>query len=118
MMPARRIYPSWLPPNPRERDELLRIRRLQAIALGWTVGFLPAGWILILITRSINFVVPLTVLWFVVGLLIAQRVTASRCPRCGERFCEKKEMPYWYGLFIRRCESCGLTLLRDNISNE
>lgn len=117
-MPPRRVYPSWLPPNPRERGELLKMRRLQVTALGWMIGFLPAGWVLILVTRSTDFVVPLTVFWLAVGLFIAQRVTAIRCPRCGERFCEKAELPYWYGLFNRRCESCGLSLVRDQMSNE
>jgi len=117
-MPPRRVYPSWLPPTPREHDELLKLRRLQVTALGWMVAFLPAGWVLILITRSADFVVPLTVLWLAVGVYIAGRVTASRCPRCGERFSEKAEMPYWYGIFNRRCENCGLSLPRDRTSGE
>jgi hypothetical protein len=117
-MPPRRVYPSWLPANPRERRELIKIRRRQILTFAWIVGFLPAGWILILITKTADFVVPLTVLWLVVGISVAYRVTVSRCPRCGEGFCGKTARPYWYALFTRRCEACGLSLPSDQASNE
>jgi hypothetical protein len=112
-MSARRAYPSWLPPNPRERDMLLKIRRMQTLVIIWFAGFFPAGWIVILATRSNSTFVPLTVLWIGVGVWLARRVTANRCPRCGENFCEKSQLPYWYGLFNSRCESCGLSLKPD-----
>ena len=109
-MPPRRVYPSWLPPNPGERIGLVKIRRMQALVMIWLMAFIPAGWIVILLTRSDVMFVPLTVLWIGAGLSFARRVTASRCPRCGERFCEKSGLPYWYGLFNSRCDGCGLSL--------
>jgi hypothetical protein len=115
---ATRVYPSWLPPSPRERDELIKLRRMQIAALGWIVAFIPAGWLLILITGSLDFVLPLTIVWFVAGLSIARRVTARQCPRCGEGFSAKLATPNWYGLFNRRCESCGLSLPADGASRE
>jgi hypothetical protein len=115
---ATRVYPSWLPPSPRERDELIKLRRMQIAALGWIVAFIPAGWLLILITGSLDFVLPLTIVWFVAGLSIARRVTARQCPRCGEGFSAKLATRNRYGLFNRRCESCGLSLPADGASRE
>jgi len=112
-MSRRRTYPSWLPPNPREREGLLKIRRRQTFVIAWLMGFLPASWVVILATRSNSAFVPLTVLWIGIGVLLARRVTANLCPRCGENFCEKSELPSWYGLFNSRCESCGLSLKPD-----
>src|SRR2546422_950871 len=111
------IYPSWLPPNPRERIALRQIRRSQTIVLVWMVGLLPAGWIAALLTRSDYLFVPLTVFWLVVGVVLAQRVTMNPCPRCGERFCARVQIPYWYGLFNRRCANCGVSLDRDDPTN-
>jgi len=113
-----RVYPSWLPPNPRERRELLKIRRMQKSVIAWMIGFMPAGWMVILVTRSIDFMVPLTVLWFGIGIWLARRATASPCPRCAAKFCEKRGLPYWYGLFSSRCESCGLSLASAPISDD
>ena len=109
-MPPRRNYPSWLPPNPGEREALTRLRRRQAGVIGWLVGLLPAGWIVLALTPSEVLLAPLTILWIAIGVGLAQRVTDSPCPRCQERFCAKRELPYWYGLFNHRCESCGLSL--------
>lgn len=74
------------------------------------VAFIPAGWVVILLTRSSAMLLPLTILWIALGVAMARRVTDKRCPRCGGNFCTKAEMPYFYGLFNRRCEACGLTL--------
>jgi hypothetical protein len=117
-MPSRRIYASWLPPNPRERGELLRIRRTQKKVIAGVIGFLPAGWVVIFVTRSSDFMVPFTVLWLAIGVLLAGRVAAIPCPRCGEKFCEKAGLPYWYGLFNNRCESCGLSLSSGRIAED
>jgi len=106
----KRIYPSWLPPNPREREALLQIRRSQHTVIAWMIGLIPAGWLAVLLTESDELFVPLTLFWFAVGLMLAQRVTANPCPRCGEHFCAKSVAPYWHGLFKRRCDECGLTL--------
>ena len=117
-MAARRIYPSWLPPNPREREGLLKIRQMQRLVIVWLCAFIPVSWLLILLTRSDGLFVPLTAIWIVAGVVFARHVSASRCPRCGEGFCEKSELPYWYGLFNNRCEACGLSLTPDSMSNE
>jgi hypothetical protein len=109
-MPPRRVYPSWLPPNPREREALTQLRRRQAGVIGWLVALLPAGWGILAMTRSDVMLAPLTIFWIVLGVGFAQRVTDSPCPRCRERFCARRELPYWYGLFNHRCESCGLSL--------
>lgn len=108
-----RNYPSWLPPNPGERAALRQIRRSQNTVIVWLVGLIPAGWIALLLTESDELLVPLTLFWIGAGLFLAQRVTANPCPRCGERFCTKSDLPYWYGLFKRRCDGCGLTLDHD-----
>jgi hypothetical protein len=84
----------------------------------WLCAFLPGGWLLILATRSDALFVPLTVMWIVIGVVLARHVSGSRCPRCGERFCEKSALPYWYGLFNSRCESCGLSLIPERIPDE
>jgi hypothetical protein len=109
-MRTRRIYASWLPPNPRERLELQRIKRRQQLVLAWMLGLIPGGWIVVLLAPDETIFVPFTLLWIAVGLWFAGRVGATRCPRCGKDFCEKRELAYWHGLFNSRCESCGLTL--------
>jgi hypothetical protein len=113
MRPPRRIYPRWLPPTPTQRAELLQMRRTQRNVLTWLIAFIPAGWAVIAITRSDVMLVPFSVLWIAAGMALARRVTDRRCPRCGESFCAKSGMPYWYGLLNKRCESCGLTLLPE-----
>jgi hypothetical protein len=113
MRKGRPNYPSWLPPNPRERIALRQIRRSQRLVIFWMVGLLPAGWIAALLTRSDYLFVPLTVFWILVDIILAQRVAMNPCPRCGERFCAGAQMPYWYSLFNRRCATCGLSLARD-----
>ena len=111
-MRTRRIYASWLPPNPYERTELLMMKRMQHLVIAWMVGLIPGGWIVVLLAPDRAGFVPFTLLWIAVGLCLAGRVGATRCPRCGSHFCEKRELPYWYGLFNRRCENCGLSLGR------
>jgi hypothetical protein len=109
-MPQKRVYPSWLPPNPREREGLLEIRYRQRIVLVWLIALSPVGWIAASIMHSDSIFVPLTIFWILVGIVLAQRVIATLCPRCGEKFCEREQLPFWYGLFNRRCENCGLSL--------
>jgi hypothetical protein len=109
-MPTRRAYASWLPPNPRERMELLKLRRMQHLVIAWMVGLIPGGWIVVLLAPDEAVFVPFTLLWISVGLWFAERVGAGRCPRCGDDFFEKRQLPYWHGLFNSRCENCGLSL--------
>ncbi len=115
-MPPRRIYPSWLPPNPREREALTRLQRRQVGVIAWLIALLPIGWTLLACTGSDVLLCSLTIFWIVIGVTLAQRITDTVCPRCNQRFSLRRELPYWYGLFNRRCESCGLTLepLRDS----
>jgi hypothetical protein len=112
-MSPRRVYPSWLPPNPREREALLKIRRWQKLALLWMAGLIPAGWLTMLLGGSIDVFVPLTAGWILAGIVISRRVAALKCPRCGGNFCDISAMPYWHGLFARRCENCGVSLKRS-----
>jgi hypothetical protein len=109
-MAQRRAYPSWLPPTAEQRAELLRIRRSQTAVLLWMVAFIPAGWVVMLLARSTVMLVPLTILWIGIGIVLARRVREISCPRCGSDFCTKAGMPYMYALFNSRCEACGLTL--------
>jgi hypothetical protein len=109
-MQTRRYYPSWLPPNPRERDALLKMRHQQIAAIVWLVALAPVGWTSVVLTGLDMLFGPLTILWLLVGLALARRITIGVCPRCGGRFCEKQDPPYWHGLMIRRCDNCGLTL--------
>ena len=109
-MEQRRIYPSWLPPTAEQRAELLRIRRSQTLVILWMVAFLPAGWAVMWLARSIVTLIPLTILWIACGIALARRVTEIPCPRCRADFCMKAGMPYMYALFSSRCEGCGLTL--------
>jgi hypothetical protein len=113
-MPPRRIYPRWRPPTPAQRVALRQIRRMQRHVMIWLVAFIPAGWVVIALTSSDAILVPFTLLWIAAGIALARRVTAIRCPRCAANFCEKSRLPYWYGLFNRRCENCGLTLFSDD----
>jgi hypothetical protein len=106
----RRVYASWLPPNPHERTELLKMKRKQHLVIAWMVGLIPSGWIIVLLSPDETVFVSFTLLWLVAGLWFAGRVVATRCPRCGDGFCQKRELPYWYGLFNNRCEYCGLSL--------
>jgi hypothetical protein len=110
MKAPRRIYASWLPPNPRERAALVQLRRRQNIVIAWLVGLLPAGWIAAIVTRSDALLAPITVFWIVAGVTLAQRVAVIGCPRCGEKFCAEQALPYWTALISRRCGNCGLTL--------
>jgi hypothetical protein len=112
--PPRRVYASWLPPNPRERSELLKMRRMQHLVIAWMVGLIPAGWIVMLLAPDDVAFVPFTLLWIAVGLWFAKRLGTGRCPRCGDDFCEKRELPYWTGLFANRCENCGLSLKKTD----
>src|ERR1700746_165791 len=80
-MRAPRVYPSWLPPNPRERMELLKMRRRQHLVIAWMVGLIPGGWIVVLFAPDESFFVPFTLLWIAVGLWFAERLGATRCPR-------------------------------------
>jgi len=109
-MPTRRVYASWLPPNPRERTELLKIRRRQHLVIAWMLGLIPGGWIVVLFLPNDEVFVPFTLLWIAAGLWFAARISAMRCPRCGDDFCERDELASWHGLFNSRCENCGLTL--------
>jgi hypothetical protein len=87
---------------------------MQRIVLTWLVAFIPAGWVVIAFTTSDAMIVPFTLLWITVGIAFAQRVATLPCPRCQANFCEKSQLPYWYGLLNRRCENCGLTLFSDD----
>ena len=109
-MPTRRVYPSWLPPNPRERTELIKLRRMQNVAIGWMASLIPAGWMVVLLAPDENLFVPFTLVWVAAGLWLAERVGAERCPRCGHEFCDRREFPYWFSLFSWRCDNCGLSL--------
>ena len=109
-MPPRRAYPSWLPPNPREREGLLKIRRWQMLAVLWMAGLIPAGWLAILFAGSNDLFVPLTAGWIAAGILMSRWVASFKCPRCGDNFCDVSAMPYWHGLFTHRCENCGVSL--------
>ncbi|MGH7840817.1 MAG: hypothetical protein ACREQT_04780 [Candidatus Binataceae bacterium] len=113
MSQPRRRYPSWLPPNPREREALLQLNRRQNLVIVWLVGLLPAGWIAAIATGFSDLFVPITIFWIVVGIVLARRVSLIACPRCREKFCARQELPYWNGLLNRRCDSCGLTLNSD-----
>ena len=109
-MLTRRFYASWLPPNPRERTALLKMRRRQHLAIAWLVGLIPSGWIVVLLAPDEALFVPFTLFWIAVGLWLAERIGAAPCPRCGRDFCDKREFACWHGLFTNRCENCGLTL--------
>ena len=109
-MPPRRVYPSWLPPNPREREGLLKIRRWQRMTLLWMAGFIPAGWLTMLFAGSADLFVPFTAGWVAAGILMGRRVVSLKCPRCGQNFSDVNAMPYWHGLFGNHCENCGVSL--------
>jgi hypothetical protein len=113
-MRPRRHYPSWLPPNPRERAALLRLNRWQNLVIVWLVGLLPAGVISAIVTGTIDLLVPITIFWIGGGLVMAQRISAIACPRCKGRFCARQELPFWNCLLNRRCDNCCLTLNVDS----
>ena len=107
---ATRVYPSWLPPTPNEREGLRLIRYRQWVVIAWLVALSPVGWTAAALTHSDSVFVPITIFWIFVGIWLAQRVSEMPCPRCKRKFCERASMPFWYGLFNRECERCGLTL--------
>jgi hypothetical protein len=109
-MPARRVYASWLPPSPGERVQLLRLKRMQRLVILWMTGLIPAGWVFVLFAPTDVLFVPFAIAWIAAGLWFAGLVSTTRCPRCSANFCEKHELPYWYGLFNSKCENCGLSL--------
>jgi hypothetical protein len=113
-----RIYPAWLPPTTEQRTALTRIRRRQTLVLIWMAAFIPAGWLIIALTRSNVMLVPLTLLWIGFGISLARRLTQIPCPRCAATFCQKTGMPYLYVLLNNRCESCGLTLCPRNVDED
>lgn len=106
---TRRVYPSWLPPKPRERLQLVKIRRRQRFVIAWMLSLIPSSWIAALLAPE-NAVIPFTLLWIAAGLGFADLVGAIRCPRCGSDFCGKREIACWHGLFANRCKHCGLTM--------
>jgi hypothetical protein len=109
-MPTRRVFASWLPPTPSERVQLLKLRRMQRLVLLWMIALIPAGWIVVLFAPTDRLFVPFTIAWIAAGLWFAGLVSTRPCPRCSAKFCEKHELPYWYGLFNSKCENCGLSL--------
>jgi hypothetical protein len=74
------------------------------------LGLIPSGWVVALFAPDESVFVPFTLFWIALGLWFMQRLGATRCPRCGDDFCEKTDLAYWHGLFNSRCENCGLTL--------
>ncbi len=112
-MATRRYFPRWLPPTVEQRAALGNIRRRQTVVMLWWIALIPAGWMVIILTRSDAMLAPLTIFWVAFGVEFARRLASVRCPRCGGSFCEKPGMPYIYGMFNNRCESCGLTLIPD-----
>jgi hypothetical protein len=80
----------------------------------WLVVFIPTGWIVIALTSSDAMLAPFSLLWINAGIALARCVTALPCPQCAANFCVKSQLLYWYGLFNRRCENCGLTLFSDD----
>jgi hypothetical protein len=109
-MATRRVYAWWLPPNPRERLVLLKLKRQQRLAAAWLMALIPAGWLLVLLTPTELVFAPFTIIWIGIGLWLAHRISATRCPRCGAGFAARRELPYLYVLFNQRCENCGLGL--------
>ena len=112
-MQPRRHYPLWLPPSPHERAALTRLKRRQNLTIIWLIGLLPAGAIAAIATGSSDLLVPITIFWIVAGIVAAQRVTAIPCPRCKDKFCAGRQLPYWGGLLNRRCDRRGLKLKPD-----
>src|SRR5262249_55925872 len=90
-MRTHRIYASWLPPNQRERAELLKMRRMQHLVIAWMAGLIPGGWLVALLAPDETVFVPFTLVWIALGLWFAERIGARRCPRCGDDFCEKRD---------------------------
>ena len=110
MVRRRRYYPSWLPATPREREGLQRLRRNQIGVIVYLAALAPMGWIGVWLVDSNALLVPLTLVWILIGVMLAQRVAAGLCPRCGEPFCQRPDLPFWFGLLARRCDNCGLSL--------
>ena len=110
-MSTSRVYASWLPPNTRERTQLLRVKRKQRLVIAWMLSLIPSCWVAVLLAPE-GAVAALTLLWIGVGLWFAELVAAIRCPRCDHDFCGKREVACWYGLFANQCTHCGLTLER------
>jgi hypothetical protein len=82
------------------------------MVIAWMIGLIPGGWIVVLLAPDEAVFVPFTLLWIAVGLWFAERLGATRCPRCGYDFCDRRELACWSSLFNSRCENCGLTLAK------
>jgi hypothetical protein len=83
------------------------------MVIAWLIAMLPVGWSILALISSGTLIAALTIFWIALGITFAKQVTEQRCPRCHDWFCLRRELPYWYGLFNNRCESCGLSLEAD-----
>ena len=67
------------------------------------------------ITDSDNAAITVAILWFVMTGICGFKACMSNCPRCGNRFFEKK----WYSNpFARKCLHCKLSLKGDSNSKD
>ena len=85
-----------------------RYKRVRNLFWVLFLGLLPAL-LMILVALGSSFESPGLVIaaaWFVLFLVVGNRVSRWRCPRCGKIFAGA----WWYnkGFAARRCEHCGL----------
>ena len=91
------------------RSGLTRIRRRRWILWGTLLGYLPAIWLSLRITRSDAATGVVFGVWFAVLLVASCTASFAACPRCGNYFHVHGFVP----LFTRRCLHCGLHVCAD-----
>jgi hypothetical protein len=83
-------------------------RRLQRLALGLWLGWIPFGAVVFALTSSFRpeiLTVGLLSAWMAVFVIAGMREGNFRCPRCGRKFFSKK---WYHNGWASRCLHCQL----------
>jgi predicted membrane channel-forming protein YqfA (hemolysin III family) len=87
-----------------------RYKKLRNVFFFLFLGYVPVvAAFTVLVSMPLRAFTPsfvFAVIWIVMLLVVGNRLSAWRCPRCGQWFAAK----WWYnkGLFARKCVHCGL----------
>src|SRR3954463_747137 len=90
------------------QDNWQRYKRVRNLFWVLFLGLFPAL-LMMLVALGTSFESPglvIAAVWFVLLLMVGNRVSRWRCPRCGKIFAGA----WWYnkGFAARNCEHCGL----------
>src|SRR5258708_40295245 len=94
---------------PEEQQALHRLRRTRLGFWICLLGYVPVFWIVAGLSSD-RALAALTIVWAVVVVRIATRISFSHCPRCGNYFHATTGPPSFWNLLARACTQCGLAL--------